>query len=121
MVFLTFSLAVSKVEGSIPGKSLRATGSRNSMKGTIMNTENGNRRKRSLVVLTNCGTNNYIYYTQRKIYHNKVHRKKIIKSFHLWIKSDNALMVAHQWSGWKHNASIFPAGRKGVQKSHTHT
>lgn len=42
--------SVSKVEGSISGKSFRKTGRRNSMKGTMMNTVKGTRRKRSAQV-----------------------------------------------------------------------
>lgn len=44
-------VSVSKVEGSISGKSLRKTGSRNSMKGTMMKTMKGSRRNRSAHVL----------------------------------------------------------------------
>lgn len=40
----------SKVLGSMFGKSRRATGRRNSMKGTMTKTENGSRRRRSVVV-----------------------------------------------------------------------
>ena len=45
---------VVKVDGSIPGNSFKATGRRNSMKGTRMNTENGTRRNRSDTVRTSC-------------------------------------------------------------------
>ena len=43
----------SNVEGSMFGKSLSATGRRNSMKGTMMNTEKGTRRRISCVVRFN--------------------------------------------------------------------
>ena len=46
--------SVSKVDGSISGKSLRKTGSRNSMKGTMMKTMKGTRRNRSAQVLSSC-------------------------------------------------------------------
>ena len=46
---LSFSM---KVLGSMLGNSLRATGSRNSMNGTMTNTRNGTRRNRSAVVRT---------------------------------------------------------------------
>lgn len=42
-----------KVEGNMLGNNLRATGSRNSIKGTIMNTANGTSRKISAVVRVN--------------------------------------------------------------------
>lgn len=45
---------VVKVDGNIPGNSFKATGSNNSMNGTMMKTENGTRRNKSDVVLTNC-------------------------------------------------------------------
>lgn len=46
------SLKVSvNVDGSMLGNSLRATGSKSSMKGTMRKTENGMRRRRSCVVL----------------------------------------------------------------------
>jgi len=43
------------VEGNISGKSLRKTGSRNSMKGTMMKRMKGTRRNRSAQVLKSCG------------------------------------------------------------------
>jgi hypothetical protein len=43
-----------KVEGSMPGKSLRARGRSSSMKGTMMKTEKGTRRNRSDTVRTSC-------------------------------------------------------------------
>lgn len=46
--------SVSKVEGNISGKSLRKTGRRNSMKGTMINTMKGTRRNRSAQVLISC-------------------------------------------------------------------
>lgn len=46
--------SVSKVEGSISGKSFRKTGRRNSMKGTMINTVKGTSRKRSAQVLISC-------------------------------------------------------------------
>ena len=51
---LAFLDSVSKVDGSISGKSLRKTGSRNSMKGTMMKTMKGTRRNRSAQVLSSC-------------------------------------------------------------------
>jgi hypothetical protein len=48
---LTAANCPSKVLGSIFGKSLSATGSKSSMKGTIRKTENGINRSRSPVVL----------------------------------------------------------------------
>ena len=50
----TFLDLSSKVLGSILGKSLIATGSRNSMNGMIKNTVKGTSRKRSATVLRNC-------------------------------------------------------------------
>lgn len=46
--------SVSKVEGNISGKSLRKTGRRNSIKGTMINTMKGTRRNRSAQVLISC-------------------------------------------------------------------
>lgn len=46
-----------KVLGSMLGKSLTATGSKNSMKGTSRNTRNGTRRNMSAVVRTNWNIN----------------------------------------------------------------
>lgn len=46
--------SVSKVEGNISGKSLRKTGRRNSIKGTMINTMKGTRRNRSAQVLNSC-------------------------------------------------------------------
>ena len=43
-----------KVDGSMPGKSLRARGKSSSMKGTTMKTEKGTRRNKSDTVRTNC-------------------------------------------------------------------
>ena len=40
----------SNVDGNIFGKSFKATGSKNSMKGTMTKTEKGIKRRRSLVV-----------------------------------------------------------------------
>lgn len=48
----TFSEAVSNVVGNIPGNNLMKTGNSNSMKGTIMNTENGTNLNKSDVVRT---------------------------------------------------------------------
>lgn len=45
---------VSKVDGSMLGKSFTTTGSRNSMKGTTMKTRKGTRRKRSAQMRRNC-------------------------------------------------------------------
>ena len=47
---LTAANLSSNVDGNIFGKSLSATGNRNSMNGTIMNTANGMRRSKSCVV-----------------------------------------------------------------------
>lgn len=52
---VTFLDCVSKVDGSMLGKSFSATGSRNSMKGTIMNTRKGRSLKTSAQVLRNWG------------------------------------------------------------------
>lgn len=49
----TFFDCVSKVDGSMLGKSFSATGSRNSMKGTMMNTRKGRSLKTSAHVLRN--------------------------------------------------------------------
>lgn len=51
----TFFDWVSKVDGSMLGKSFKATGSRNSMKGTMMNTRKGRSLKTSAHVLRNWG------------------------------------------------------------------
>jgi hypothetical protein len=64
---LTLSVAVWKVDGSIPGNSLIATGSSNSMKGTITKTENGTSRNMSDTVRTNCGNK----MSDSKIFFNK--------------------------------------------------
>jgi len=45
---------VSKVEGNMFGKSFTATGSRNSINGTIIKTKKGTSRKTSAHVLRNC-------------------------------------------------------------------
>lgn len=50
---ITFFDCVSKVDGSMLGKSFKATGSRNSMKGTMMNTRKGRSLKTSAHVLRN--------------------------------------------------------------------
>lgn len=50
---LTAAYLSSNVEGSIFGKSLSATGKRNSMNGTIMKTEKGTSRSKSCVVRFN--------------------------------------------------------------------
>jgi hypothetical protein len=50
---LTFSVAVWKVEGSMPGNNLIATGRSNSINGTMMNTEKGSNRNKSDTVRTN--------------------------------------------------------------------
>lgn len=52
-VSITFLDWVSKVDGSMLGKSFRATGSRNSMKGTMINTRKGRSLKTSAHVLRN--------------------------------------------------------------------
>lgn len=51
---LTFLDAVSNWLGSMPGKSFRATGRRNSMNGTMMKTEKGTSLNRSEAVRVNC-------------------------------------------------------------------
>ena len=51
--FFTFFDCVSKVDGNMLGKSFRATGSRNSMKGTMMKTRKGRSLKTSAHVLRN--------------------------------------------------------------------
>lgn len=51
LAFLDF---VSNVDGSMLGKSLSATGRRNSMKGTMMKTRKGRSLKTSAHVLRNC-------------------------------------------------------------------
>jgi hypothetical protein len=43
----SLSVVVVKVEGNIPGNNFKATGSNNSIKGTITNTENGTSLKRT--------------------------------------------------------------------------
>lgn len=50
----TFLDCVSKVDGSMFGKSFSTTGSRNSINGTMMKTRKGRRRKTSAHVLKNC-------------------------------------------------------------------
>lgn len=52
--FLTAAYLSSNVEGSIVGNNFKATGRRNSMKGTIINTEKGMSRSKSCVVRFNC-------------------------------------------------------------------
>lgn len=51
----TFFDCVSKVDGSMLGKSFRATGSRNSINGTMMKTRKGRSLKTSAHVLRNWG------------------------------------------------------------------
>lgn len=63
----SFSVAVWKVDGNIPGKNLIATGRRTSMKGTIIKTEKGISRNMSPVVLTSC---------KQKLNHLKTHFSK---------------------------------------------
>lgn len=50
-ILYTFLDSLSKVDGNMSGKSFRNTGIRNSIKGTIMNTINGTKRKTSAHVL----------------------------------------------------------------------
>jgi len=57
----TFLFLSSNVLGSIFGKSLIATGSNTSMKGTMIKTENGTNRKRSAAVLRNYKTKKIIF------------------------------------------------------------
>lgn len=49
----TFLDFVSKVDGSMLGKSFRATGSRNSINGTMIKTRKGRSRNKSAHVLRN--------------------------------------------------------------------
>lgn len=52
---MTFFDCVSKVDGNMLGNSFSATGSRNSMKGTMMKTRKGRSLKTSAHVLRNWG------------------------------------------------------------------
>ena len=54
LYLFSLSLVVVKVEGNMPGNNFKATGSKNSMNGTITKTEKGTSLKRSPTVRTSC-------------------------------------------------------------------
>uniref|UniRef100_A0A8D8RAP5 Uncharacterized protein n=1 Tax=Cacopsylla melanoneura TaxID=428564 RepID=A0A8D8RAP5_9HEMI len=71
-ILSSFSLVVANCDGSMPGKNLMNTGSRSSMNGTMINTENGIRRNISPVVRTNKLCSRLVNFFPFKIRHTRI-------------------------------------------------